>query len=270
MENNQSDKSELKAADLELEKIISEINNETYNFSDESAIDTAEVLSEAETDEAKYARRTTTADKAKMELFDWLQCVVGAVIIGIIIFVFIGRTIGVDGISMMNTLRHNDRIIMSNLFYTPQNGDIIVFQTGCEAFGGSPLVKRVIAIEGQTIYIDFECGRVYVDGILQCEPYIFEPTHTRANFVGPFTVSPGHVFVMGDNRNHSTDSRDSRIGEIDTRTILGKVLFVAIPGPEGDGNASRNWSRFGRLETPDSCYRGQDCACDNYIECTHE
>ena len=206
-------------------------------------------------------------DKAKMELFDWIQCVVGAVIIGIIIFVFFGRTIGVDGISMMNTLRHNDRVVISNLLYTPVNGDIIVFQTGCEAFGGSPLVKRVVATEYQTVDINFECGHVFVDGVLQCEPYLHEPTYVRANFEGPVLVQPGHIFVMGDNRNHSTDSRDSRIGQIDTRKILGKVLFMIIPGPEGDDNATRNWSRFGFIENPDSCRHGQDCVCVSSCGC---
>ena len=181
--------------------------------------------------------------KIRMELYDWLQCVVSAVICGIFIFVFIGRTIGVEGDSMRQTLHWNDRIIMSNLFYTPKNGDIIVFRAPSEVFGGTPLVKRVIAVAGQTIDINFDTGDVYVDGVLLDEPYINEPTTNRLNFQGPEVVPDGYVFVMGDNRNHSSDSRDSRVGMVDTRYILGKVLFIAIPGQ--DDYAPRDWSRFG-------------------------
>ena len=182
-------------------------------------------------------------NKTRMELYDWLQCIVSAIICGIFIFVFIGRTIGVDGSSMMDTLHNNDRVIMSNLFYTPKQGDIIVFQTSADHFGGTPLVKRVIAVAGQTVRIDFQSGDVFVDEILQDEPYIFEPTHTRLNFSGQETVPDGCVFVMGDNRNHSSDSRDSRVGMVDTRYILGRVLIVAIPG--SDEMNPRDWSRLG-------------------------
>jgi len=182
-------------------------------------------------------------NKTRMELYDWLQCIVSAIICGIFIFVFVGRTIGVDGSSMMKTLHNNDRVIMSNLFYTPKQDDIIVFQTSTDSFGGTPLVKRVIAVAGQTIDIDFQSGDVYVNGVVKYEPYINEPTHSRINFVGPITVPEGYVFVMGDNRNHSSDSRDARVGLVDTRYILGRVLLVAIPG--ADEESPRDWSRFG-------------------------
>ena len=197
--------------------------------------------------------------KTKMELYDWVQCIVGAIIVGIFIFVFIGRTIGVDGISMMDTLHNNDRVIMSNLFYTPKNCDVIVFQSPTNDFSGTPLVKRVIATEGQTVDINFECGHVFVDKILQCEPYINEPTYFSGQFQGPVTVKEGHVFVMGDNRNHSSDSRDSRIREVDTRYILGKVLFIAIPG--GDEHLPRDWGRFGFIRTTRNCPVGEHCTC---------
>ena len=181
--------------------------------------------------------------KIRMELYDWLQCIVSAVICGIFIFVFIGRTIGVEGDSMRQTLHWNDRIIMSNLFYTPKNGDIIVFRAPSDVFGGTPLVKRVIAVAGQTIDINFDTGEVFVDGVVLDEPYINEPTYNRINFHGPELVPDGYVFVMGDNRNHSSDSRDSRVGMVDTRYILGKVLFIAIPGQ--DDFSPRDWSRIG-------------------------
>jgi signal peptidase I len=182
-------------------------------------------------------------NKTRMEIYDWMQCIISAIICGIFIFVFIGRTIGVDGRSMLQTLHDNDRVIMSNLFYTPKKGDIVVFQAPAEAFGGTPLVKRVIAVEGQTIDIDFVTGDVLVDGVKQNEPYINEPTHNRLDFTEPLIVPPGHIFVMGDNRNNSSDSRDSRVGMVDTRNVLGRVLFIAIPG--GDQQTSRDWRRFG-------------------------
>jgi len=182
-------------------------------------------------------------DKAKMELYDWLQCIVSAIICGIFIFVFIGRTIGVEGDSMRQTLHWNDRVIMTNLFYTPGNGDIVIFRCPSDAFGGTPLVKRVIATEGQTIDINFETGDVSVDGVILNEPYINEPTRSKLDFKGPLTVPQGHVFVMGDNRNSSSDSRDNRVGMVDTRYILGRVLFIAIPG--GSDIDPRDWGRFG-------------------------
>jgi len=185
-------------------------------------------------------------DKGRMELYDWLQSIVSAIICGIFIFVFIGRTIGVEGDSMRNTLHYYDTVVMSNLFYTPKYGDIIIFRPPTDAFGDTPLVKRVIAVAGQTLDINFETGDVIVDGVVLDEPYILEPTQRRLNFSGPITIQEGHVFVMGDNRNNSSDSRDSRIGQIDTRLILGKVLFLAIPG--GEKNDPRDWSRIGLIK----------------------
>ena len=185
------------------------------------------------------------AKKARMELYDWIQCVVTALICGVLIFVFIGRTIGVDGISMKQTLQDRDRVIMSNLFYTPASGDIIVFRSPNETFHDTPLVKRVIATAGQTIDINFESGDVYVDGILRNEPYINARTTSRHNFEGRITIPDGYVFVMGDNRTSSTDSRDDKVGLVDTRYILGKVLFVLIPGANADGE--RDWRRFGLI-----------------------
>ena len=140
------------------------------------------------------------AKKVRMELYDWIQCIVTAMICGVLVFVFVGRTIGVDGISMMQTLQNRDRVIMSNLFYTPSSGDIVVFRSPSERFGSIPLVKRVIATAGQTIDIEFETGDVYVDGVLSNEPYIYTVTTGRYDFEGPVTVPDGYIFVMGDNR----------------------------------------------------------------------
>jgi len=185
------------------------------------------------------------AQKVRMELYDWIQCVVTAIICGVLVFVFIGRTIGVDGISMMQTLRNTDRVIMSNLFYTPDNGDIVVFRSPTERFHGVPLVKRVIATEGQTIDIDFETGKVYINGEWNEneDKYTYTMTTGQYDFEGPLTIPSGHIFVMGDNRSNSTDSRSHDVGLVDTRYILGKVLFILIPGVDDLGE--RDWTRFG-------------------------
>jgi len=187
-------------------------------------------------------REEDAESRVRMDIYDWIQCLVTAIICGVLIFIFVGRTIGVDGRSMMQTLQHNDRVIMSNLFYNPGNGDIVVFQSPSEQFE-YPLVKRVIAIAGQTIDINFENGEVFVDGVLIEEPYINTMTTSSHDFSEPVTVPRGFVFVMGDNRNSSTDSRDNIVGLVDTRYILGKVLFVLVPGVEDGGQ--REWSRFG-------------------------
>ena len=179
-------------------------------------------------------------DRVRMEVYDWLQCIVFAILCGIFIFVFLGRTIGVEGPSMMQTLHDSDRVIMSNLFYTPRNGDVIVFQSPSYNFD-SPLVKRVIGIGGDTVEIKAETGEVLVNGIVLNEPYINELTISHLDIVE--VVPEGYVFVMGDNRNRSTDSRSDSVGLVDTRYILGRVLFVAIPG--ADHNATRDWSRIG-------------------------
>lgn len=171
-----------------------------------------------------------TPEKAKKregDLFDWLQCIVTALVACVLIFVFIGRTIGVVGSSMVPTLEQGDRLIISKLFYTPQQGDIVVLQK--DSFADYPLIKRVIATEGQTVDIDFDAGVVYVDGVALDEPYTAEPTVVREDFDEPVTVPEGCIFVMGDNRNRSTDSRTDSIGCVDTRLIMGKALLRLTP-----------------------------------------
>ena len=182
-------------------------------------------------------------DSGRMELYDWVQCIITALVAGILVFLFMGRVIGVIGPSMMMTLVQGDRIVTSNLFYEPEAGDIVVVQT--DTFGSEPIVKRVIATEGQTVDIDFVAGIVYVDGVALDEPYTNSPTNLQEDFTGAVTVPEGCLFLMGDNRNSSTDSRDASIGMVDTRCVIGKVYFVLIPGRGPDG--SRDWSRFGSV-----------------------
>lgn len=178
------------------------------------------------------------------EIFDWVQSLVVALLICVLTFTFLIREVSVSGTSMLNTLYHGDRLLISDLFYTPKQGDIVVLRK--ESFSVDPLVKRVIALAGQTVDIDFDEGIVYVDGEPLDEPYIAEPTHRRIDFEGPMEVPEGCVFVLGDNRNGSTDSRDIRIGCIDVRLIMGKALMILIPGTDID-EEHRDWSRIGAV-----------------------
>ena len=165
--------------------------------------------------------------KGRMEIYDWLQCIVYALVVCVIVFVFFFRTIDVMGHSMEPTLQNGDKLIVSNMFYTPQYGDIVVLRK--ESFGEQAIVKRVIATEGQTVDIDFDEGIVYVDGVALDEPYIAEVTRRPLDFSGEVTVPEGCVFVLGDNRNRSNDSRDADIGMVDTRYIIGRALIRVFP-----------------------------------------
>lgn len=162
--------------------------------------------------------------------FDVVSIIATAVVAVAVVFLFVFRTVGVIGNSMFPTLEWGDRIILSALYTEPQNGDIVVTcQPSVSETIEDTLVKRVIATEGQTVNIDFDKGIVYVDGVALDEPYIYEPTTDREDFRGEITVPDGCVFVMGDNRNHSTDSRDRRVGFIQEEYIMGKALFRLNP-----------------------------------------
>lgn len=163
----------------------------------------------------------------RTDIYEWLQCLVYALVICVIVFVFFFRIVDVDGDSMNPTLYNADKLVVSDVFYKPKQGDIVIFRK--DEYKSEALVKRVIATEGQTIDIDFDRGRVYVDGQLLDEPYIAELTKNQLDFNGPQTVPEGCVFVMGDNRNASSDSRRAAIGMVDERLIVGKVLFRLFP-----------------------------------------
>ena len=148
-------------------------------------------------------------------------------IVCILIFTFFARVIGVVGGSMLPTLEEGDRLIISKLFYKPKYGDIVVLRK--ESFKKDPIIKRVIATEGQTVDIDFESGIVYVDDVPLDEPYVNSPTNEVEDFDEAITVPEGCVFVLGDNRNRSTDSRSDLIACVDTRLILGKAYLRIAP-----------------------------------------
>lgn len=162
------------------------------------------------------------------EFFEWIQCIVVALVVSIVIFLFFGRTVGVIGGSMETTLFEGDRLLISDLFYTPENGDIVVLRQ--PSFRDEPIVKRVIAVGGQTVDIDFENAIVYVDGKALDEPYLQDFSYFESqDFDRQITVPEGCIFVLGDNRNASTDSRTDAIGCVDVRNVLGKVLWRITP-----------------------------------------
>lgn len=167
----------------------------------------------------------------RRELYDWLQSLMAALIFCVILFSFCVRLIDVVGPSMNPTLRDGDKMLVSNLFYHPKAGDIVIFKTD-NYDPDKALVKRVIATEGQEVNIDFENGIVYVDGEPLEETYVAEPIHNKLDFIGPKTVPENCVFVLGDNRNASRDSRYKMIGMVDKRMILGKAYAVVYPFSE--------------------------------------
>ena len=160
--------------------------------------------------------------------YEWIQCLVAALIVCILMFLFLFRIVDVKGTSMNPTLSEGDKMLISNLFYHPKRGDIVVFQKD-EYDPDRALVKRVIATEGEEVNIDFDNGIVYINGEEIHEDYIAELTANKLDFIGPKTVPEGCVFVMGDNRNMSIDSRKKEIGMVDSRLILGKLYMVIFP-----------------------------------------
>ena len=164
----------------------------------------------------------------RLDMYDWIQSLMVALVICIALFIFVVRIIDVSGSSMWPTLKNGDKMIVSDLFYKPKYGDVIVFKT--DSYDpNKALVKRVIATEGQEISIDFDRGVVYIVGSPLEEDYVAELTTTKLDFIGPQKVPEGCIFVMGDNRNASTDSRKKEIGMVDERMILGRAYYVAFP-----------------------------------------
>ena len=194
----------------------------------------------------KETRRAKPEEKKSREAYEWVQALVCSVLAVVLLFTFGARLIGVDGHSMVPTLQDGDRLLVLNSMlcggYEP--GNIVVLRK--ESFLPTPIVKRVIATAGQAGDIDFGSGVVYVDGRRLHEDYINELTFTAEGTEFPLTVPEGCVFVMGDNRNHSTDSRSAQLGTIDQRYIIGRAVFLALPGPDAVTGV-RDYGRIGGI-----------------------
>ena len=189
-------------------------------------------------------RKEGTITKTILGYIHDLVYLLGAILVVFLIFF---RVVVVSGPSMQDTLVDGDYLLLiGKPFYTqPAQGDIIV--AAKDSYGnGTPIVKRIIATEGQVVDIDFDAGIVTVDGQILEEPYIKNLTTRFEGTVFPLKVEPGCVFVLGDNRMNSKDSRDPVIGLIDTREIIGKAILLFVPGTDG-GNVERDYSRIGAL-----------------------
>lgn len=181
------------------------------------------------------------------DVYETVSSLVSALLVVVLVFTFLVRLMGVSGPSMIPTLQDGDRLLVVNslLCGDYQVGDIVIARK--ETFDSKPIVKRVIATAGQTVDIDFNLGQVYVDGELLDENYINDYTYREEGTVFPLTVPEGEVFLMGDNRNHSNDSRDSSLGTVDTRLLIGKAVFLVFPGRDYL-TEQREFGRIGLLQ----------------------
>ncbi len=184
---------------------------------------------------------------AGRETYEWVRSLVGAVLTITLVFTFAVRLMGVQGHSMVPTLQHGDRLIVVNSWLCGdfRYGDIVIAYK--ESFDAEPIVKRVIATEGQTVDIDFTLGRVFVDGELLQEDYVNDLTYLEEGTEFPLTLGEGELFLMGDNRNRSSDSRDSALGAVDERLIIGKAVLLVFPGKDSLTD-KRDFSRLGPLK----------------------
>lgn len=181
-------------------------------------------------------------DSWRQSLFEWLELLAVVLVIIVTLFTFVVSIVGVDGSSMYPTLHDRDLMLVQRIAYTPRQGDVIVLRKD-HTFGDQALVKRVIATGGQTVYIDYDNNTITVDGEILEEPYLnyeyddmygsdymadkvdLDPQYVNQEF----TVPEGCVFVCGDNRNHSSDSRVVQLGMVDERYVIGRVLLVFFP-----------------------------------------
>lgn len=206
---------------------------------------------EEQTVESENGKKKQSLTK---ELFDWLDIIITSMVAVVIIFTFLFRIVTIVGDSMQNTFYSGEKIIITDIFYKPKYGDVIVVSRNANnnAKGSNtvaePIIKRVIATGGQYVDIDFKTGKVYVgyslgDMVELNEPYTKTPTNMKADVEFPIYVEEGYVFVLGDNRNDSKDSRFTEIGEdglVNEKYILGKAVMRIFP-----------FDRMGTIKSPE-------------------
>ena len=180
-------------------------------------------------------------------LYEWTQALVCSVLTAVVVFAFCARVVGVSGGSMRETLQNGDLLLVVNsvLCGDYERGDVVIAAKSTFE-GGEPIVKRVVATEGETVNVDFGTGMVYVNGEALEEPYIREETYLEEGMAFPFTVPEGCVFLMGDTRNGSRDSRDPELGAVDRRCLIGRAVFLLLPG-KTEGLNLREWGRIGMI-----------------------
>jgi len=192
---------------------------------------------------APASKHSTNDVISPAEFYDWMEIIITALVSVVLVFTLAFRVATIDGSSMVNTLHDKEKVFLSTMGYIPCCGDIVVISRNynndpdASDRSSQPIIKRVIATEGQTVSIDFTKGVVYVDGEQLKEDYTNTPTNAPLDFPtdgSVVTVPKGCVFVLGDNRNNSLDSRSNQIGNlgngmVDTRYIIGKAVLRIFP-----------------------------------------
>lgn len=175
----------------------------------------------------KKTEKEEIADIAWTSVFHWLYGIVGFLFVLFVVFILFFKVVEVDGESMALTLNDNDKLLVYTLNYTPKQGDIVVIGSNDDE---QTLIKRIIATENQTVEVDYETGKVIVDGMEINEDYVSEMSEPEDNEISyPYTVPENCVFVMGDNRNESRDSRSKVIRAVDEFRIVGKAIVRLYP-----------------------------------------
>ena len=175
-------------------------------------------------DEVQVKSEQDSARSRYMSIYDWVEAAVFSIICVVMVFTFLFRIVGVDGPSMMNTLLDKQRLILTSYPITPERGDIVVINR----YTQEPIVKRVIATAGDKLFVDPEDYSVYLNGEKLQEDYTIGYTQPH-DLTGEITIPKGYVFVMGDNRTVSLDSRYNEVGIVSVKDVMGKAVFRIWP-----------------------------------------